>query len=429
LKAAITNMNADEQALYDRLVALFGKHGRTMVDAIRAGDGLSFDALLSGLRQVIVPQLAHTMLGKMQDLAEQVGPDQDPAVAHTAASDWAERYGYDLIKGIDDTTRANVQRAVSTYHSTPGMTRDQLVDQLRPTFGTTRAQSIAITEATRAAAAGTRAYQSYLAENGITMERVNQTNNDDLVCAICGPLNQAVESDWPDDAGPPWHVRCRCAVSLRRVATAETTGVLAGVDQEEPFVAATTTAEAESFARDLGVAVNYRGELEIGNMINETLAEIKGRGVALPLRVSIDADYFDDLGPNAQYVPGSYFPDLERVVFNPKSMPMGNRGADLAGVTQVQHDAGFWSTDHPRAIIRHELGHAAHHQLIGDRYIEKALKAWPEGAVEALQGKVSHYAMTQPRELVAEVFAGLVDGRTYDTTVMRWYREFGGPEL
>jgi hypothetical protein len=47
------------------------------------------------------------------------------------------------------------------------------------------------------------------------MERVARTLADEKACAVCGPLNGVPESEWPNEDGPPWHVRCRCMVTLR----------------------------------------------------------------------------------------------------------------------------------------------------------------------------------------------------------------------
>lgn len=210
-------MSPHEQTLYDRLVAVFGKAGRAVVDAIRNGEPPNLQALDAALRTALTVHLQDTMLATMTDLAETIGVDFDTAVQGTAASEWAARHAGERMQGISDTTRASVQDATSRYLSTPGMTRDDLVGLLKPTFGASRAEVVATTETTAAAANGARTYQGYLADNGIGMERVNNTNADDSVCEICGPLNDKPESAWPDDGGPPWHPRCRCQVLLRSV--------------------------------------------------------------------------------------------------------------------------------------------------------------------------------------------------------------------
>jgi len=82
-----------------------------------------------------------------------------------------------------------------------------------------RAKMIAITETTRAASQSTASYKDYLAQRGVNMTRVWNTDADELVCPICVPLNGKTEDEWsaefPD--GPPGHVNCRCDTSLRLV--------------------------------------------------------------------------------------------------------------------------------------------------------------------------------------------------------------------
>jgi rubredoxin len=61
---------------------------------------------------------------------------------------------------------------------------------------------IAVTETTRVFAEGNKlAWDS----TGVVSGSKWQTANDDLVCPICGPLNEQVTDD-----EPPAHVNCRC---------------------------------------------------------------------------------------------------------------------------------------------------------------------------------------------------------------------------
>jgi hypothetical protein len=75
---------------------------------------------------------------------------------------------------------------------------------------------IATTEVTRAYSEATNETKELVNQTGLQMHRVWHTSNDELVCDICGPLNEKPESEWssrfPD--GPPAHVNCRCATGL-----------------------------------------------------------------------------------------------------------------------------------------------------------------------------------------------------------------------
>jgi hypothetical protein len=67
---------------------------------------------------------------------------------NTAVLDYASRYRYSLIKGIMDTTRQQVQKAISDWMR-EGSPLSALESRLEPLFGEIRAQRIAATEVTR----------------------------------------------------------------------------------------------------------------------------------------------------------------------------------------------------------------------------------------------------------------------------------------
>jgi HK97 family phage portal protein len=214
LKAA-TTLTPAEQALMDQISAILTKHGKTAAAALVGGSLPDLAGMSADLRAAIQAGVVMAAVEHATALAQEIGPDFAPLEFTNTAADWAETYTYDLVSGITETTATALGKAMSTYQRTPGMTRDALVQRIAPIFGDARAESIATTEITRGSAQGAAQYQDYLTSAGITMERVNQTNADDRVCAICGPLDGKAESEWPDDGGPPWHPQCRCAVALR----------------------------------------------------------------------------------------------------------------------------------------------------------------------------------------------------------------------
>jgi SPP1 gp7 family putative phage head morphogenesis protein len=168
------------------------------------------------LKAAIIADLTAVALASMGEFAEAVGLGLDEAVAQTAASAWARQHAGVLVQGVTATTQAAAQSAVATFLETPGMNRDQLASLLQGAFGRSRAETIAVTEVTRAAAEGARIYQTQLADAGLTFERVWRTANDDRTCPICGPLNGKPESAW-GGVEVPAHPNCRCSVSLRPI--------------------------------------------------------------------------------------------------------------------------------------------------------------------------------------------------------------------
>lgn len=150
---------------------------------------------------------------------ERIGLALDFTGINANALERARAYAYDLVRGIDDTTREILQRVISTFVQTPGMTIGDVMDLLP--FDERRAMRIAVTETTRAYAEGNRMGAEKLKEDfpGVRVVRQWYTNNDDLVCPVCGGLDgKEVEGDAdfaPGIADPPAHPNCRCWTDYR----------------------------------------------------------------------------------------------------------------------------------------------------------------------------------------------------------------------
>jgi hypothetical protein len=130
----------------------------------------------------------------------------DPSVINQRAAEWARTYSYELVRGINNNTKAALQQIVAGFY-TDNRTLADLRASISPLFGPVRAEAIAITETTRAVAKGEQVYASELNKLGLQTRSVVQTANDERVCPICGPN----DGKPVDEVGhPPFHVRCRC---------------------------------------------------------------------------------------------------------------------------------------------------------------------------------------------------------------------------
>ena len=128
------------------------------------------------------------------------------------ARDWAQGYAGELIKQIDETSKAHVQAHVARWFD-EGKPLQSLIDDLTPLFGQSRAELISVTEVTRSAAMGQQiSFQKSRVVNRIMWQAVG----DELVCSVCGPRNGTYsELNEPDFDGiglPPAHPRCRCMI-------------------------------------------------------------------------------------------------------------------------------------------------------------------------------------------------------------------------
>lgn len=133
------------------------------------------------------------------------------------ATRWAQQYTFDAVRGINNTTRQAISDAISTYTSTPGMDKADVVKLLEPVFGKRRAEMIATTEITRAYSQAAHITQMEMQQRGIETREQWVTWRDDRVCPICAPLHNSF--DWQSSFvyGPPAHVNCRCWLALVRV--------------------------------------------------------------------------------------------------------------------------------------------------------------------------------------------------------------------
>jgi len=206
-----------EQRIKAKVGAILAKWRQKFITIISNNGLPPYDELRKELQAALGPEIANIATEQALAAAMEIGVEFDSAVVNTAALDWAKKYTYELISGIDKTTRDIVQRAMASYTETPGMTRGQLEELLQHGFNEYRASMIAVTETTRAYSMAMNQYQTMLVEEaGLKMERNWNTNADELVCPICGPLNGQPERQWARDFpdGPPAHVNCRCFLTL-----------------------------------------------------------------------------------------------------------------------------------------------------------------------------------------------------------------------
>ena len=142
---------------------------------------------------------------------DSVGIGFDWGMAHAQAAEWASQYTFDLVRGINETTRRRLQAAVDEWFRN-GLPLHALRQELTSVFGEKRAQSIAQTETTRAAAIGS---QIGYEQSGVVIGKEWVTVITD-VCPVCEPLHGRQvglnEEFEPGYALPPRHVNCRCFI-------------------------------------------------------------------------------------------------------------------------------------------------------------------------------------------------------------------------
>jgi hypothetical protein len=114
------------------------------------------------------------------------------------------------------------------------------------------------------------------------------------------------------------------------------------------------------------------------------------------------------------------------------------------GVLKIYADSPYWKQDpqfiaglnaknwftvnSPKGIIQHEVGHFLHFQKDPNN-ISLAFGKVSKHVIKEAKVEVSAYATSNQVEFVAEVFTGLVNGKTFSPEVMKYYQKYGGPEV
>lgn len=204
-----------EVLLAQRVAGMFGTIRRELLDLL--GDPPVYEnispevwaALQRRLEGAILPVLVEVYEAQVGALAESVGYSFDMDVINTAAQGWARSYTFELVRGITDTTKRNLQTIVSNFYER-GVTMGDTRAEIAKLFGPVRADMIAQTEVTRASTQGELAGARALNAAGVVTVSIHQTNADDRVCPICGPRDGVVIED---GRYPPLHVGCRCWVT------------------------------------------------------------------------------------------------------------------------------------------------------------------------------------------------------------------------
>jgi len=224
VKAPVDDMTPDELRIYNRIIKEMRKKGEEWArDIVNERDPST--SLRDVIKPVLDSELGTTMGKRIDRLGTEFSIPMDTGDQSRYIQDWLLDYTPKTTKLIDDTTANRIKPIIEMFRTTPGMTIQDVTAAVLPLSDPVRAKMIAITETTRAAAQATTSYKDYLAERGVNMIRVWNTDADELVCAICTgkiygvQLNGLTEDKWPAEvaAGPPAHVNCRCDTSLRLV--------------------------------------------------------------------------------------------------------------------------------------------------------------------------------------------------------------------
>lgn len=136
------------RAQMDRIVAAASRNGGL------ADDDAFWEAEAEVMSGALLPAIltAVSQLGALEAAALQL----DWSAAYPQVIAWARSYAFDLVTGLNETTRGVLREALEAWGQMGGDV-NALARMLAPTFGAERARAIAGTEITRANAEGAKA--------------------------------------------------------------------------------------------------------------------------------------------------------------------------------------------------------------------------------------------------------------------------------
>lgn len=218
----LADLTPAERKVYDAIARKLAARSDKNAQAIANGD---YTAVDTDLRNLLTDSVAQLVLDAgaqrirtIPGMADVVGDQVIKQGIANHANTYIDSYWNPFLQDLSDTERDYISKVITNAQTTVGITVDDIKNQLAM-FGDLRAQRIAFTEPTRAAAQQTFAIQNQALQAGINTTMVWIAENDSTTCDICLPLDKLLQDAWPPEvsAGPPAHVNCRCAIGLQLV--------------------------------------------------------------------------------------------------------------------------------------------------------------------------------------------------------------------
>lgn len=165
---------------------------------------------------VLLPELEQLFIDQALRLMDEVRVGIEWDLINTRAQNWVLQNLDALTAGVNANSETALRQYVAGFFER-GVTKGDLEAQITRLFGPARAETIAITEVTRASVQGELAYGEELRGMGLNLVPIWQTRNDGRVCPICEPLNDRAQGDgWTYP--PPIHARDRCFLTYEVIS-------------------------------------------------------------------------------------------------------------------------------------------------------------------------------------------------------------------
>lgn len=193
-----------------------------------------------------------------------------------------------------------------------------------------------------------------------------------------------------------------------------------GEGESDTFSPASTASDAEAYASSLGVRADYKGNVEVGNRVNEALHRARMYGSPLPNEVIVNDQHF--IRTKSEKAACEYVSAYEQVYINSQN-PIW-QGA------QRQTDGWLSSNDRLHEMT-HEIGHHAHYKKGREEYhsVLSGRTRWTTEERAWVRDNISRYAESNPIEFVAETYAMASAGVRVPKEAYPLYKRFNGPRI
>lgn len=186
--------------------------------------------------------------------------------------------------------------------------------------------------------------------------------------------------------------------------------------KDSPFFIADDVQEAEAFAKEvLGVEADYADDLQIGNLTNRAMWDVKNEGGYLPSRTQVRPfteaaeEEIDGAGTFAQYDPS-----IDTIEINSLQKKFFAND-DLA---RKEFEDGWFAVGDRIGTLHHELGHVGHYKSNPRGYTTSFYtSSIGDEVLQSITRQVSRYSDSTLEEFYAEVFAGRMAGNRYSEEV------------
>lgn len=170
-----------------------------------------------------------------------------------------------------------------------------------------------------------------------------------------------------------------------------------------------------------GINVRFKNNLETAKFIQKGLEDIEKVGYDIPKNILIVHPMAIAGAGGATTIFRDKLIDKAPVLF-PQTI------VDLSHKKIAQkYKLGIYSTDNILKYVYHEVGHWLHFQNKPDLQLCKQIWKTVDKDIIGKQVSLEALKLDDGTEFVAEVFAGMIDGKKYSKYIMDIYKQLKGP--